>query len=337
MEQDKKNAYAIDEANRLVLKRPDSDLPLDGRFEIDKENQLNFWLNETEVMRRDYGLEQKLKFKGKWELDANYDFTFTCTQLSDEVDKKFTFKGEIIAVEKDTLVFEIRTLDKDGQSHLQILKFSGVWQADAFNRINFVIEKKIENDTLTFTGIWQINPFQQVTYTYEKRDLKTKTKILHTLTFNGFWEINAKNRVSYIISRSPDSRFDFRVQLESPNLYPKSGVIKYRLGVGVAEEGLYEEKVMALYGTWKFQRKAGLVFEMDYGQAGLRQLEFGVNVSFADKEEVAFSLVNKIKEDLGLKITFSRRFFKTREAEMFLRLRSKRDESGIDGGLRCPF
>jgi len=97
------------------------------------------------------------------------------------------------------LVFEVKSTDREGQTHIQLLKLSGSWQADEFNRLSFLVKRKIQPDILTLGGIWQLNKNQQIIYTYEKTDLKTKTKYARTLTFLGFWQIDSTKRLTYIL------------------------------------------------------------------------------------------------------------------------------------------
>ncbi|MCM8781709.1 MAG: hypothetical protein NC828_01440, partial [Candidatus Omnitrophica bacterium] len=209
-----------------------------------------------------------------------------------------------------------------------------------------IVKKSPEPDTLTLCGAWQVNQNQQIVYTYQKADLKTKTKSLKEIKFEGFWGIDGANKLVYILERSTDSRFCFRVQLESPNLYPKEGVIKYRLGVGIkgvtpiglsaGRQGTVP-KIICLYGTWKFSRKFGLNFQMDYGQNKIHSIEFGANINFSNKNAVIFSLTNKKDEPLGINVVFSHRFLKKLDADSFLRLKRLKQESAIEAGVRIPF
>jgi hypothetical protein len=229
-------------------------------------------------------------------------------------------------------------VDEQSHSHIQLLKLSGFWQADEFNRLVFLVKKDaLPGEPLTFNGIWQINQNQQIIYTYEKRDLKTKSKISHTLGFIGFWQITSADRLTYVLSRTLNSGFDFRAHLESPNLYPQQGVIKYRLGIGLRKNKLYKDKIICLYGAWKFSRKFSLIFEMDYSRGKVQQIEFGTDISLSQKDKVLLELKNKAGEPLGMHITFTRRFLNKLDAEVFLRLKAKQKERGIETGINIPF
>ena len=342
----KKSRYFVDTSNRLVIKRNRKSLLTDGRFSIDKANRLIYWLNEPLAWRRQYDLPNKINFIGNWKLNPNYDLELNLQETPDQhKGDHLVLKGEIISTDRDTLAFEIIT-HKQGLSpkgtvpestHIQLLKLTGSWQADAYNRISFLVKKKTSPDILTLGASWQLNPNQQIIYTYEKADLKTKTKTSQVITFEGFWQINSANKLTYILSHSSNSRFDFRVQIESPNIYPQEGVIKYRLGIGLRDDKTYQTKITSLYGTWKFNRKLGLLFQMDYGRGNIHNIEFGTNIHLTKKDEVIFALANKHNKPLGFRITFTHRFLKKLDAETFLRLKRLQEEKTIETGISIPF
>jgi hypothetical protein len=327
--------YSVDSRNRLAIKSKQKKLVADGRFSVDSRNRLVYWLNEPPAWRKKYELPPKISFQGNWRLNKNYDLELDL----DKPDGKLSLKGEIISTDRDALVFKIASYDKNGQAHIQILTLSGSWQADAYNRLSFTIKKSPSPDTLTLGGAWQVNQNQQIVYTYKKTGLKTKTKSLRELKFEGFWNIDSANKLVYILEHSAESRFDFRAQLESPNLYPKEGVIKYRIGIGL--KGLPPKgavpKIIALYGAWKFSRKFGLNFEMDYGRGKINSIEFGANVNLSKKDAVVFSLTDKRGEPLGVNVNFSHRFLKKLDAEALIRLKKFGKEGMAEGSLRIPF
>jgi len=336
-----KYKYWLNNKNRLFIKPAKGKrVPVEGGFSLDKGNKLIYLLNEPLVWRRLYNLPSKISFVGNWSLNLNHDLELKLDETKNQFKgDRLTLKGEIISTDSDTLVFEISSLDERGQSHVQLLKLSGSWQADEFNRIIFIVKKSASPDTLTLGGAWQLNKNQQIIYTYDKTLLKRKAKISSTLTFEGFWQINSNNRLAYILSRSSQSRFDFRVQIESPNLYPKEGRIKYRIGIGLRKDNLSQGKTICLYGTWKFSRKAGLDFQMDYGRGEFREIKFGTNIYLNKENEITFLLTNKEKEPVGLNITFTHKFIRDSDAQAFLRLQGllDRKERAIEAGVQIPF
>ena len=327
-----KITYTIDNANRLVIRRKGKTLTPQGRFEIDGNNRLWFWLNEPLAWRKEYRLPQSLSLNGRWQLNEEHDLEIISDKYAGGC---LTLKINIISVRPDAFIFGVNQIDSQGMSHLRILKLSGIWVSDQYNRINFSVEKKVSSGTLIFQGQWQINKSQQITYVYEKTDLKTKSRIKNTLVFEGFWQINSSQKLTYILGYSDKSRFDFRAQLESPSLYPQKGVIKYRIGIGVRRQR--RKNVIYLYGEWKFNRKLGLFFQMDYGKNGVVKLNFGAVIRPGKENEISFKLTDEIGKFVGINVIFTHRFLKNLDAEAFLKIKRLEKESGIEAGIRVPF
>jgi hypothetical protein len=333
----KNNKYNIDSSNRLVISKKSGKIIPKTRFSTDKNNDLICRINEPLSWRRKYDLPSKIKFEGKWKLDPAHDLLLNLTEKAGFKQGYFLLNGQLISCEADMFVFEIKSVDVNGQSHIQILKLSGLWKTDDKGRICFSVNKKGSPDTLTFQGDWQINKNQQLTYTYEKTDLKTKEKKTFSVTFLGFWEISDRNKLTYILSRSLDSRFDFRVQLETPNLQPKKGTIKYRLGTGVRQRSLKGPKIICLYGAWRFSRKLGIVFDMEYEKGKVRSQDFGAELDFVRNNKIVFDLKDSQGDKLGISVVYSHQFFKQQDAQFFLKLKKMREDSVIEAGINIPF
>jgi len=334
--------FFIDSDNRLIFRKNGSAMPINGSFEIDESNRLVFWLNEPAVWRKQYKFPEKIVFTGRWKLNSDYDLELSHFRENgnpgDTVSKEtITLKGEIISCESDKLVFEIKSVNKNGVSQFRLLKLTGIWAADARNQISFKIDKKDSSDTLIFQGAWQVNEYQQVLYTYEKAALKRKNKTVYTLVFTGFWRITSENKLTYILSQGTNSKFDFKAQIETANLYPKDGVIKYRVGMGLKAPKAGRAKIISLYGDWKFSRKAGLTFDMEYVKGKINSLSFGAAVNFDKRNQAVFRLTNKEPGEAGLSLIFTRKFLQQLDAEFFTRLKTSQKESGVDVGIRIPF
>lgn len=195
MKNEIKNRYAVNNKNLLVLNPKHKNLIVDGRFTVDKDNRLSYWLNEPSAWRKIHKLPDKITFCGKWNLNSNHDLELILDESKGQFyGDRLTLKGEIISTNRDEFIFEIVNVDKRSQSHIQFLKLGGYWQADSNNQLEFVIKKKAYPDNLVLEGIWQINKNQQVIYSYEKTDLKTKSTYVSALFIlvngvSGFKEI----------------------------------------------------------------------------------------------------------------------------------------------------
>ena len=216
------------------------------------------------------------------------------------------------------------------EQHLRVLTLKGTWRANDDNERCFEVSlRKGPPQTYTFKGSWKLNNNQQIEYTSEDgRD---------TLTFQGYWDLSSTQRLVYMLEGSSTSRFEFKVQLESPVIYPKKGEIRYRIGIGIRQSRLtVAGQILILYGEWKFGRNLGLIFEMDYGQGRLRTTEFGAEAVF-QHNKVIFTLKNEQGVPLGLVLTMTHKFLKALDAEAFIRLKSRQNQLGVEAGIIFPF
>ncbi|MCX5695156.1 MAG: hypothetical protein NTW18_00620 [Candidatus Omnitrophica bacterium] len=244
---------------------------------------------------------------------------------------KSSLRQRFIAAKSDSLVIEtIQTESKTNRQRLRLLKLKGTWRANDYNELVFEVTcRKGPPETYTFKGSWKLNNNQQIEYSCRKGP--------DVLTFKGHWDISSANRLVYILEGSSTSRFEFKVQLESPIIYPKKGEIRYRIGVGIRQSRLTAPgQILILYGEWKFGRDLGLTFQMDYGQGKVRVIEFGAEVTFG-RNKVIFALKNEFGEPLGITLTMTHKFLKSFAAEAFIRLKSRQKEQAIEAGITIPF
>ncbi|RJO64000.1 MAG: hypothetical protein C4540_05445 [Candidatus Omnitrophota bacterium] len=337
-----KYSYSVDGHNRLLIKSPGSKKAVspNGQFRVTRDNGLSFWLNEPPSWRKENNLPKKITFTGTWQLDEKNGLEFILDKSRyQNAGEKISFKGKLFAVDGNSVAFSISSYKEAALrlSRIQTFRLAGLWQADKYNRLNFIISRKLHSDTLTFEGGWQINKNQQIVYICEKTGLKNKTRISEEVVLRGYWQIVNNRRLVYILSHNGDSCLEFRVQLETPNLYPQKGKIKFRLGVGLKKNRPPVPKTICLYGEWKFSHKWGLVFAMDYGAGTVHNIEFGFTVAVHNADSISVSLTNKQNEPLGITVTFTHRFLKEHGAQGFIRLKPERKRSGLEAGFTFPF
>lgn len=240
-------------------------------------------------------------------------------------------RQRFITAESDSLVIEtIQTESESSRQRLRVLKLKGTWRANDYNELCFEVAcRKGPPETITFKGNWKLNNNQQIEYTSEDgRD---------RLVFKGYWDISSANRLVYIFEGSSTSRFEFKVQLESPIIHPKKGRIRYRIGIGIRQSRLTAPgQMLILYGEWKFGRNLGLIFQMDYGRGRILAMEFGAEVFFGHNN-VKFALKNELGEPLGITLTMTHKFLETLDAKAFIRLKSRQKEQAIEAGITIPF
>jgi len=324
--------YRVSNDNQLLIKFPGESKyePVKGEFKIDYRNRLTYQIKESKEWRRRYDVPGKITFEGEWSLSPNYDLVLKLAKKEWQR-KSLTLKGAILDAEKDFLSFKIKSRPSEGITRVTYLKLRGVWYSDRLNRITFEVRKREKPDILIFRNAWQLAKNKEIIYIYEKLKIREK----HTLTFRGYWELSDKNRLTYIIEKGNKSRFDFRVNLQTPNLYPARGKIKYRIGIGLKKRR--EEKLIVLAGTWKFSRELGLTFEMDYGKDRIRRLHFSSRLSLKGRDKLIFSLYTRDNQPLGISITFRREELAHKDYEYFLRLKKEGKDATIEFGGKIRF
>jgi len=340
MVRDKRITLTINRHNQPAAKVPAGNKQklLKGEFKLDENNNLIYFINKPASWCRKYNIPNKIEFRGKWRLTSNHDLALDIEEKEERWQKKsLVLKGEVLDCKENCLIFKVKSRLSPALTRFSLLKLKGRWRADKFNRITFEVSKKEKPDILTFKGAWSLNGNQQIIYKYEK----LKTKFKRGLIFRGFWDISLRNRLSYILEGSEAgsrasslSGFDFRAYLGSPNVYPAKGKIKYRIGIGLKKERV--KRTVTLYGIWKFSRKLGLIFEMDYA-GRIRRIQFAATVDLSRKDRITFTLRDKENKPLGMSLTFRRRFLPRKDFEYFLRLKRNGQVSGLDIGGTLRF
>lgn len=287
-------------------------------FKIDGNNNLTYEVKSS------VSSPKQLKLTGSWSLDNKHNLTLKLDKPWQETQgNKIHFNAEIINARENMLEFSASGKDYRGETHFYILRLSGRWQADKYNRLNFMASKsRGEEDKLTLSSSWQINKQNELVYNYTKQNLETRNKTSHSLTFNGCWDICDRSRLLYTLNKETNSGFSFKVRLGKPD---KKG-LKYEIGIGK------KKKTLTLYGAWKLNSRLGLIFEMPYAKSGTRSLVFGADCKLNKDYTLEARLKNSLQEDLGINLRLSRSIF-SGQGEMFLRALKENKEMSILAGL----
>ena len=295
---------------------------INGRIKIDKNNSFVYHVKQPQ----DSNIPQQIKLSGKWSLNKNHDLIFTLDKKHKMyAGDKLTIKGEIKDAKANKLVFSVAAKEGLSQYRGYILKLSGSWQADKYNRLTFNVKRnKGATDVLTFKGGWSINKQNQIIYTYEKAHLKTKKKETKTIILKGYWDITEKHRILYVLNKKIDSQFDFKVSLGKPL---KRG-LQYKIGIGSVP---VKEKI-TLFGEWKVNKRLGVLFEMPYEKGILQRIVFGASSKLGKSSIVEFKLRNKRGKDLGMDIKFSKKILKEQGEIFFRAITSKKEKQFLIGG-----
>ncbi|MBU0549056.1 MAG: hypothetical protein KJ838_01880, partial [Candidatus Omnitrophica bacterium] len=312
--------YELDPQNRLVIKKTGKKTELarfrqvlDGRFKLDEKNNLTYLVKTP--LSGDLKKPDQIKLKGKWSLTREHNLVFTLDKWKRQaLGDQLTLQGDIIDVNKNSLLFALSTRTNKGDKSKYILRLSGKWQADENNRLTFNIRRsQVKYDTLTFDGAWETGRGYQVVYKYEKIQLKRKLKKIHTLIFKGRWDITEKKKITYVIDRNSNSLFNFRAGFA---LF-QDRYIKYELGIGISRKPEPVRRTVILFGKWKIKKKKGLLFEIEHNKKEIYSVLFGAEAKLTDKNTLCFKLRDSLNQELGAELELSYRLLEGGEA--FLR------------------
>jgi len=326
--------YEIDPNNRLVARKTGKKAGLsrfrrvlDGRFKVTDNNSLTYHIKAPAI--EDARAPHQVKLKGKWALAKNHDLVFTLDKARSQVSgDKLTLQGEILDVNKNSLLFAVTTKTKQGTQSIYTLRLEGSWQADKNNRLCFRVKKSQgREDILTFEGIWKIGKNYQLIYQYKKAQLRRKQKQVHTLIFKGYWDIKDKARLSYVMDRSSESVFNFKASL---GVF-KDKYIKYELGIGLSRRVKPIKRTVTLFGSWKVNKTTGLTFEVEYEKRKINTIGFGARAKLTDKDTILFNLKNNINRGIGAELKLSHKILKG-DGQAFLRLLKSKEEAAILAG-----
>lgn len=314
---------------KLVPGSGEKVVSLPGHFSIDRKNDLVLVANDNSRWKQEYGIPEQIKFSGTWRLTPNHNLALDFKQRETIKEDSIVLQGEIFDANSNELTFKMRS--KQGRTtHISFLTLKGKWQADRHNRIVFEVAKTGDPDKLVFKNTWNIDKKHQIVYRYER--MKTKTQKQFVL--DGYWDICDKNKLRYVVSGAPGSYIDFHAALQTPNLYPAKNKIKYRVGIGTRHA--HSERVVCLDGEWKFSRRFGVFFEMDYKKK-IRKISFQARLSSVTANSLTFGLSATGGAPLGMSITFKRPFVSQRNFEYLLRLKKERKSLVLEAGGTIRF
>lgn len=330
--------YSVDSQNRLLLGAAGETHAVDGYFGVQPGNRLSYWLNQPLPWQKRFMPGQRIDFQGAWRLTSAHDLEFILKkEIFPSASQPLLLTITFVAAENDALVVSVLSKGRNNQSHIRIMRLAGLWQADSQNRITFIVEGRPDYGVLVFRGSWRLNDQQEIEYVFEKRNAVQKKTMRQRIVFKGFWHIDAARKIAYVFEGDSRSRFDFRVQLESPTLYPKKNEIRYRVGIGAKQGITAKFLTLSLFGEWKFGRRAGIQFEMNYGAGKVRALTFATQIRPGQGNEITVTLLSKDHKPLGMSLVYSRQLFQKTDARLFIRLQKAREESSALAGVVIPF
>ena len=266
-------------------------------------------------------LEAGTRVDGAWELTPRHQVRYRRRGAEETA----VVTADLVAAEPAGLTIQITQSQLDGDVVGRTVTLRGRWQADARNRLTFVVERgRGRSEILTFTGGWQIGPQHELRYRVEQGGTRT-------LTFAGYWDVDAKRRLTYVLDAGADSTFRFRGAFQTASILAKSGELRYQLGVE-ATRGRRSQTI-ALFGTWKVSRDLRVTFEIPYADGRTRAITFEAAYALGAGRTVTATLTSRAGDPLGIEVVFTQAFLKG-DGEAFVRLRRSLEETAVEGGVR---
>lgn len=332
--------YAFDEGNRLMVRTRDgargalrSVEIIEGTVTTDRHNRLLYHVDSSSGMDGAPG-PHTVELDGTWALTPAHDLALTLHERDQRERHTVHLKGALVQADANALVFALRRSADQDLRTAQRLTLSGRWQADAQNRLTFLVGKADGSaDRLTLQGGWEVGKRHELLYRYRQRSTG-RVREEHTVGFEGHWDITRADRLVYRLLGSDDSAFEFRASLQSPSLLARDGRLIYQVGIGIAR-GRTETRRVSLFGTWKLNRNLSVSFEIPYAGGRMTAVRFEGEASLGPKNRIAVALRTSERRPLGISVTFTRELVK--DASLFLRLRKDAEERSLLGGVHVRF
>ena len=304
------------------------------RFSIDSRNQV---LYQPAAARG--RLSAAVVMDGAWHVTRSHHLTFNFRRISDRslaeaLPEHAFLKADIIGAGADSLSLAWER-DQAIAVDRQQLRLSGRWQADAFNRLSFLVERaKGGEDRCIFGGGWELGPHHELQYRYRLLDGSGHSQRReHALSFEGAWDVTGRDRLVYRLSGSTRSVFEFQASLQSPALSAREGRMTYQVGIG-AGAGRISRRV-TLFGRWKLNRDLSVAFEVPYAAGRVETIRFEGAWAFGPRNHVQVALTGRNGRPLGVTVTFSRDLAPDRR--LFLQLRRQAEERAVIAGMTVRF
>lgn len=329
--------YEFDELNRLIIHDPHDLLQprrvLEGRLAIDRHNRLKYHVRTTPGEARAAAREMTLE--GMWTLSPDHRLGITLHPQEDRHRQTIFLNGTVVDIRDNALAVSLWRREHDGTRSTQTISLSGRWQADASNRLTFLVSRADgSDDRLVFDGAWTVDRQHQLLYRYEDAGGSRRRPAVQTLRFTGTWDILPNSKLVYRLGVTTPSAFEFQAALQSSTLNAREGRIAYQVGIRLSS-GRTVTRQVALFGTWKVHRDLAVSFEIPYTDGRLQALMFKAAYTFLTRHTVAVHLHARRGEPLGIAVTMTRSFLD--DAHLFLRLQRLGNDTQVLGGVTRRF
>lgn len=298
--------YEIDPHQRLVATAGGLRKVLDGTFKISKDHELVYHVKRPMVQDE----PQQVRCSGAWALDTEHRLVLSLDKWSRHIaGGKLVLKAEVLSASGHELVFTLDSRDSDGREKITLLTFSGSWQVDSRNRLNFLVERESGSpDRLQFRGSWQVNRDHELEYRFSGTG-----RGLQALELKGSWAVSSRDRLTYCLACGKAIDASARIDLQASLEHAFSDRLIFVLGGAIRPR----RKKMVFSGKWRFNKTQGLSFELTRSDGRLSRIVFGGYAHLKNGITAEIELTVPRGEALGVSVNLSR---KIGGGEVFLRL-----------------
>ena len=269
--------------------------------------------------------------EGSWKLVSDRELLYAVRETQEDASRRtVSFRGSLVEAKAHALIFAVQQVDDQDAPRSQRISLTGRWQADAANRLTFLVERgKGEEDRLILGGGWDLGADHSLRYR-----LRRSAHDVRELQFDGAWDVLGARRIVYRLAGTTRSAFEFRAVLASPSIAARQGRLAYQVGVQM-ERGVLRRQRITLFGTWKLRGGRSVSFEVPYAEGRIRAIRFEGAVSPAPGNRLIVALSTPRHEPLGLTVTWTRGL--GRDADLFVRMRREAGETSVVGGVEMRF
>lgn len=325
--------YEFDHLNRLVILDPEDVLQprrvVEGRVSVDSKNRL-VYRARTKPARADGRAASDYVFDGTWQLTRDQQLALALHDRQDSAREELFLKAAVVGATGHA-VTAVLERGEGRRAASQRMSLSGRWQADARNRLTFLVDKANgKTDELVFDGAWELGPRQELRY--QSRRSLSRLAPLHMIRFSGAWDLTPDSQLVYRMEGDTRSALAFQASLQSRTLQAREGKLAYQLGIRLSD-GRTLRRQVALFGAWKLHRDLSVSFELPGSRR--QAAKFQGTCTFRDRNKITVALSDRRGEPVELAVTFSRRWMD--DAEWFLRLQRAERDTQLLGGVRLRF
>jgi len=327
--------YEFDKLHRLIVRNSADRLHpvrvLEGRVTVDRRNRLVYRVNSTTP--HDDSLRagpRTVYLDGTWSLARDHTVVLALHERAAGRRQRLYLKGAIVEAKAHALTVALTRHELDAKRSAQQVTLSGRWQADAKNRLTFLVQKADgSDDRLVFQGGWAVGQRHELLYRYRR-----SRREQHTVRFSGAWDLSEAGRLVYRVDGTTDSALTFRAALQSRSLNARDGRVAYQVGIGLASGRTLKRRV-TLFGAWKLNRDLSVSFEIPYADGRREALRLRATFALGARQRITAQLLDRTGKPLGLSVVFSRKVFD--DAEVFVRVSGSGEEAEALAGVTVKF